>query len=87
MTRVRVSVRVIPRAREDRIGGEREGRLLIRVAAPPEDGAANRALRALLAQRLGIRGADVVIERGATVRDKTVSLPGEAAAALAALMK
>jgi uncharacterized protein YggU (UPF0235/DUF167 family) len=44
-------------------------------------------VRALLAQRLGIPGADVLIERGATARDKVVSLPDGTAAAVAALMK
>jgi uncharacterized protein YggU (UPF0235/DUF167 family) len=39
-----IEVRVIPRARHDEIGGERGGLLVIRLTAPPVDGAANAAL-------------------------------------------
>jgi uncharacterized protein (TIGR00251 family) len=85
--RILVAVRVAPRAREDRVAGERAGRLLVRVSAPPEAGAANRAVTLLLAKRLGLRQADVRIERGESDRDKTVSVPASAAAALAGLMK
>jgi cell division initiation protein len=43
-TGVELDVRVIPRARETRITGERDGALLVRVAAPPVDDAANDRL-------------------------------------------
>jgi uncharacterized protein YggU (UPF0235/DUF167 family) len=33
-----LKVRVTPRARREEIAGEREGRLLVRVGAPPLDG-------------------------------------------------
>jgi uncharacterized protein YggU (UPF0235/DUF167 family) len=62
-------------------------RLVVRVSAPPVDGAANRAAIALVAAALGLRPADVRIERGATSRDKLVSLPASARQALASLMK
>ena len=41
-------VRVMPRAGATQIGGIRDGRLLVRLAAAPVDGAANDALRAFL---------------------------------------
>jgi uncharacterized protein YggU (UPF0235/DUF167 family) len=85
--RLAVPVRVIPRARTDRVDAARAGRLVLRVAAPPEGGAANRAARALLAASLGVRAADVQIERGSTSRDKTLSVPNSARAALARLLK
>jgi uncharacterized protein len=41
---VELDVRVIPRAKETGIAGERDGALLVRVAAPPVDDAANDRL-------------------------------------------
>jgi uncharacterized protein YggU (UPF0235/DUF167 family) len=40
-TGVELDVRVIPRAKDTRLAGERDGALLVRVAAPPVDDAAN----------------------------------------------
>jgi len=85
--RIVVPVRVIPRSRSERIDLVRGGRLVLRVAAPPESGAANRAASALLAAALGIRAADVKLERGSTSRDKVLSIPAYARAALALLFK
>ena len=85
--RVLVAVRVIPRAQAERVGGQRAGRLVVRVSAAPAEGAANRAAQAALAAALGLRVADIRIERGATTRDKVVSVPASARPALAGLMK
>jgi YggU family uncharacterized protein len=65
----------------------RAGRLVLRVSAPPVDDAANRAARALLATALGLRTADVQLERGSTSRDKEFSIPTHAQAGLAKLSK
>ena len=43
-TGVELDVRVIPGAKDTRIAGERDGSLLVRVAAPPVDDAANERL-------------------------------------------
>jgi len=80
--RITVAVRVIPRSRSDRVDALRAGRLVLRVAAPPEAGAANRAAQALLATALGLRAADVRLEQGSTSRDKLFSVPTNARAAL-----
>ena len=40
---VRIDVKVIPRSRRAGIDGVRDGRLVVRVTAPPVDGAANDA--------------------------------------------
>ncbi|MGH2472385.1 MAG: DUF167 domain-containing protein [Candidatus Limnocylindria bacterium] len=85
--RLSVPVRVIPRARADRVDAARAGRLVLRVSAAPEGGAANRAAQALMAAALGLRAADVQLERGSASRDKTLSVPATARAALERLLK
>ena len=80
---VRVEVRVIPRAPRNEIGGIRDGRLLVRVTAPPVDAAANTAVAALLAHTLGRPGRDVRIVSGQRSRNKTVEIAGVTMADLA----
>lgn len=87
MDRVRVLVRVIPRAGRDEVGGTRDGALLVRVKAPAVDGAANEAAAKALGKALGVPAAAVRIERGARSRSKLVSVPAGAAERLADLMK
>ena len=65
----------------------RAGRLVLRVTAAPESGAATRAGQAVLAAALGLRTAEVRLEQGSTSRDKTLSLPRSAQAALAGLYR
>jgi hypothetical protein len=72
----RIQVRVQPRARRDEIAGERDGRLVVRVTAPPVDGKANAALRKLLAKRLGVPPGSVTVVRGEGSRDKLVEVDG-----------
>jgi hypothetical protein len=72
----RIQVRVQPRARRDEIAGERDGRLVVRVTAPPVDGKANAALRKLLAKRLGVPPGSVTVVRGEGSRDKLVEVNG-----------
>lgn len=50
--------------------------LRVRVTAPPEHGAANREIVCLLAEALGVRPRDVVIEAGAAGRRKRVRVRG-----------
>ena len=69
-------MRVIPRARRDEIAGERDGRLVVRVTAPPVDGKANAAVCALLAQAAGMPKGAVRVVRGETSRDKLVLIDG-----------
>jgi uncharacterized protein (TIGR00251 family) len=78
-----IAVRVQPRAARDEIAGERGGRLLVRLTAPPVEGRANEALRRLLAGRLRIAPSRVTIVRGAGSRDKLVRVEGFSSAELA----
>jgi len=74
-----ISVKVIPRSRKNSVElevGEEGERLKVRLTAPPVDGAANEALVALLAERLGVPKRQVMIVRGATSRQKVVEVVG-----------
>lgn len=87
---IRLAIRLTPRARREGvegIGADAEGRpvLLLRVAAPPVEGAANEALIALLARELGLRKADIAIRSGETARIKILHLRGEPSALAARL--
>lgn len=85
--RVSFSVRVMPRASTNAVGGERDGALLVRVTAPPVEGRANDAMVALLAEALGVPRRAVRVERGAAARTKLVSIPRAAEDALRRLTK
>ena len=65
-------VRVAARASRDRIMGVREGALKVALTAPPVDGAANDALRKMLAKALGVPKSCVEIVRGERSRQKLV---------------
>jgi len=68
-------VNVIPRASRNRVSVS-EGKLKIHLTAPPVDGAANTALRKLLAEVAGIRHTAVEIVRGHNTRRKLVRFHG-----------
>lgn len=70
----RLALRVTPRARTEGIEIA-EGRVLVRVRANPQDGAANEAVLALLAAALGVATSRLRLLRGATGREKLVQLP------------
>ena len=69
-------VRVSPRASKDALAGEREGALVVRLAAPPVEGAANEALVRFLGRTLGVAPSAVRVVSGATGRNKVVSVAG-----------
>jgi uncharacterized protein YggU (UPF0235/DUF167 family) len=72
-------LRVRPRASPEGIGGVRDGRLLVRVAAAPVDGAANERLIRILARELATPLATLILTRGVTSRDKDVLVRAAAA--------
>ena len=65
--------RVSPGARREAIN-ETEGVIKVAVSAPPEDGRANAAVAAALAQALGVAKTRLTLLRGATSRDKVFRL-------------
>ena len=75
-TGVRIDLRVIPKSPRTKIDGVRDGRLLVRVTAPPVDDAANEAVVELLARALDVPRRSIRIVSGATARNKTVEVAG-----------
>jgi uncharacterized protein YggU (UPF0235/DUF167 family) len=69
-------VRVSPRASRDRVGGEREGALVVRVTAAPVEGAANDALARVLAGVLHVPPSAVTVRHGAGAREKLLHVAG-----------
>jgi uncharacterized protein YggU (UPF0235/DUF167 family) len=87
---VSLRVRLTPKARTDRIekvedtaGGPA---LKARVRAVPEDGKANDALIALVADWLGVAKSRVTLETGATSRLKTLMIAGDGQAITASIL-
>jgi uncharacterized protein (TIGR00251 family) len=81
-----LQVRVTPRANRDEITGWRDGVLQVRLRAPPVEGQANEALRRLLADKLGLRLADVEVVTGEKSRTKRVRLTGVSDEAMRAVL-
>jgi len=73
---VTFEVRVAPRASRNRIVGVRDGVLKIALMAPPVDGAANEALKKLLAKALGVAKSEIEIVRGDRARLKAIRIRG-----------
>lgn len=73
---VLVEVRVIPRAGRSGVGGVRDGALLVRLAAPPVEGAANAELIEVLAAALGVPKRAVTLASGERSRQKRVRVAG-----------
>ena len=73
---VRLRIHVQPRATRNHIAGRHGEAWKVQVHAAPEDGAANAALIALLAEELGVPRRSIRIVFGATARDKLIEIAG-----------
>jgi uncharacterized protein len=67
-------VHIIPNAKIDKISGEYNSAIKIKLRAPAVDGKANAALRRFLAERLSIPQRAIVLERGERSRDKVIRI-------------
>lgn len=87
---MRLSVRVQPKASRDRVSVDPDGRIRVYVTAAPTEGAANAAVRNLLADTFGIAKSSVEIASGERGREKQIELigacPNEIRARLRTLM-
>lgn len=79
-TGVEIEIHVITRAQTSQFAGERGGVLLVRLAAPPVDGAANDALLQLLSERLSRPRRAIRLIKGERSRSKRVAIDGISAA-------
>ena len=73
---VLITVRVIPRAARSQIAGTRNDALLVRLSAPPVDGAANAELIEVLAAALDVPRRDISLIVGERSRTKRVQVRG-----------
>lgn len=73
---ITITVQVQPRSSGDGIAGLHEGRLKIRISAPPVDGKANERLTEVIARAFGVSKSSVEIIKGHTSRLKTVRIAG-----------
>jgi uncharacterized protein (TIGR00251 family) len=69
-------VRLTPRAASSQIDGWDGDLLRVRVAAPPVEGKANRALLRLLAQALDVPPSRLRLVKGQTSREKVIAVEG-----------
>jgi len=71
-----IAVRVIPRAAKSGVAGTRGDALVVRLHAPPVEGAANTELIRVIAAALGVPARAVAIVAGEHARQKRVSVSG-----------
>jgi uncharacterized protein len=69
-------VRVIPRASKPGIAGTRDGALLVRLNAPPVEGAANSELIQVISDALGVPKRSISIVSGQRARLKRIRVEG-----------
>ena len=81
-----IRVRVVPGARSTTVAGVEGGVLRVRVAAPPVEGKANKALLTFLAGRFGVRPRALRLVSGERGREKVVLVEGLTPAAVAAAL-
>ena len=72
-----LKIRAIPRSDRNAIEPElREGRVVVRVTAPPVDDDANEAIRHLIAKKVRVAPSRVTVVRGKSSKDKTLRIEG-----------
>ena len=71
-----IDVRVVPRSGRSGIAGIRDGALLVRLNAPPVEGAANAELLAVIAGAFGVAKRAVTILSGKRSKQKRVRVAG-----------
>lgn len=83
---VLILLHVQPRASRTEVSGEHDGRLKLRIAAPPVDGAANQEIVNWLSKQLKVPKRDVTIVSGERGRSKTVQVDGLSVSDVRALL-
>jgi uncharacterized protein len=80
---MKLRVRIVPNARRDEVSGRGpDGVWRVRVQSPPVEGAANRGLVRLLADRLGVSKSSVRIAGGEHSREKIIEIDADESAVI-----
>ncbi len=82
---MRLAVHVHPGSKVPSVGGSYGGALNVHVRARAVDGAATNEVVKVVAAAFDVRTSQVALVRGATSRDKTLSIDGDDAALAARL--
>lgn len=69
-----VKVRVIPRARQNKVTVDEDGTVRIHTVSVPADGQANDAVIKMLAKYYDVPKTSIKIIRGQTSRDKVIEI-------------
>lgn len=70
----KLSVKVKPNAKQQKVETGDQGELIIRLQSPPVDGKANTELIKLLAKTYGVRKSQIRIKSGLTSKIKQVEI-------------
>ena len=73
---VRLRVHAQPRASRTELAGIHDGKLKVRLAAPPVDGAANLELVRFLAGLLGVPRSSISLIAGTSAKQKVLQVRG-----------
>ena len=73
---INIQVQIQPRSSKDQIIGIHDGKLKIKITAPPVDGKANESLIEFLAKTFKISKSNIEILKGHTSKLKTIKLLG-----------
>ena len=73
---IHIKVKAVPGASRNEIVGTLDGRLKVRVAAPPEGGKANKAICTLIAKALIVKTNQVLVLTGKSSTQKTIEVEG-----------
>jgi hypothetical protein len=73
---IKISIRVHPSARKSEVLRFENGVWHIKVAAPPVEGKANKALIEFLSELLGVSKSRITIKKGATSHHKLIGVEG-----------
>ena len=71
---MRIWIRVVPRVHRRSVEVSSDGSLIVRVAEPPEDGRANRAVLEAVAEYLGVPVRAVALVSGQRSRRKLLEV-------------
>jgi len=74
--KTRIKVHIVPNSKKNSVSGRHGDAIKIKIAAPPIDGKANKALVAFLARKLSLTKGNIVIKSGSSSRIKTIVITG-----------